>query len=102
MALAGFDFLVIDTEHGAINVESVQTLIQAISATEVIPLVRLAGSERRCANKILDTGPYGVIVPMVNSRDEAIAAVRAARYPPEGARSIGLGRAHRFDPDSRN
>jgi 2-keto-3-deoxy-L-rhamnonate aldolase RhmA len=102
MALAGFDFLVIDTEHGAINVESVQTLIQAMSATETIPLVRLAGSQRECANKILDAGPYGVIVPMVNSRDDALAAVRAARYPPEGSRGIGLGRAHRFDPDSRD
>jgi 2-keto-3-deoxy-L-rhamnonate aldolase RhmA len=102
MALAGFDFLVIDTEHGAINVESVQSLIQAMSGTEVIPLVRLAGSQRAFVNKILDTGPYGVIVPMVNSRDEAEAAVRAARFPPEGTRGIGLGRAHGFDPEGRN
>jgi 2-keto-3-deoxy-L-rhamnonate aldolase RhmA len=102
MALAGFDFLVIDTEHGAINVESVQALIQAMSATEAVPLVRLAGSQRECATKILDAGPYGVIVPMVNSRDEALAAVGVARYPPEGTRGIGLGRAHGFDPDGRN
>jgi 2-keto-3-deoxy-L-rhamnonate aldolase RhmA len=101
MALVGFDFLVIDTEHGAINVESVQTLIQAMGATEVTPLVRLAGSQRMSVNKILDTGPYGVIVPMVNSRDEAEAAVRAVLFPPEGARGIGLGRAHGFDPERR-
>lgn len=102
MALAGFDFLVIDTEHGAIEAESVQTLIQAMSATEAIPLVRLSGSQRTCANRILDTGPLGVIVPMVNSREDALAAVQAARYPPEGKRGIGLGRAHGFDPDGRN
>lgn len=102
MALAGFDFLVIDTEHAAINVESVQVLIQAMSSTKVVPLVRLAGSQRAFTNKILDTGPQGVIVPMVNSRDEAEAAVRAARFPPEGTRGIGLGRAHHFDPERRD
>ncbi len=102
MALAGFDFLVIDTEHGAINVESVQFLIQALSATETIPIVRLPGIDRAHVTKILDVGPRGVIVPMVNSRDEAVAAVRAVRYPPEGSRGIGLGRAHRFDPHYRD
>jgi 2-keto-3-deoxy-L-rhamnonate aldolase RhmA len=102
MALAGFDFLVIDAEHGAINVESVQMMLQAMSATETAPLVRLPGSQRAYATKILDAGPCGVIVPMVNSRDEAIAAVQVARYPPEGTRGIGLGRAHRFDPAIRD
>jgi 2-keto-3-deoxy-L-rhamnonate aldolase RhmA len=102
MALAGFDFLVIDTEHGAINIESVQSLIQAMAASEVTPLVRLAGSQRSLVTKILDTGPRGVIVPMVNSREEAEAAVRAVLFPPEGDRGIGLGRAHGFDPEFRD
>lgn len=97
MALSGFEFLVIDTEHGAINVESVQSLIQAMAVTEVIPMVRVAGSQRTFVNKILDTGPGGVIVPMVNSRKEAEEAVQAARYPPEGVRGMGLGRAQGYD-----
>src|SRR5579864_5948475 len=59
MALAGFDFLVIDTEHGAINVESVQTLIQAISATPVCPLVRLAENRSVLAGAVLDAGAAG-------------------------------------------
>ena len=63
MALAGFDFLAIDTEHGAINVESVQGLIQAVAATPVVPIVRVADSQRMFANMILDTGPGGIIVP---------------------------------------
>ena len=97
MALAGFEFLVVDTEHGAINVESLQVLQQAIAAYEVVPIVRVPGSQRMFTNKILDTGPGGLIFPMVNSREEAEAAVRAALYPPEGTRGIGLGRAHGYD-----
>ena len=101
MALSGLDFLVIDTEHGAINIESVQAILQAISATDVVPIVRLAGSQRMFANKILDTGPLGIIVPMVSSREDAEATVSAALYPPEGTRGIGLGRAQGYELDRR-
>lgn len=101
MALSGLDFLVIDTEHGAINIESVQAIIQAISATDCVPIVRLAGSQRMFANKILDAGPMGVIVPMVSSREDAQATVEAALYPPEGTRGIGLGRAQGYDLERR-
>jgi 2-dehydro-3-deoxyglucarate aldolase len=102
MALAGFDFLVIDTEHGAINIESVQMLIQVIAATEVAPFVRLAGSTGGLANVILDMGPSGVIFPMVNNRQATESAVRIARFPPDGTRGIGLARAYGFDPSNRD
>jgi 2-keto-3-deoxy-L-rhamnonate aldolase RhmA len=102
MAQAGFEFLVIDTEHGAINIESVQLLQQAIAAFDAVPIVRVPGTQRMFTNNILDTGPSGLIVPMVNGREEAEAAVRAALYPPEGTRGIGLGRAHGYDLDQRN
>ncbi len=101
MALAGFDFLVIDTEHGAINIESVQAILQAMGGTDVAPIVRLAGSQRMFANKILDTGPLGIIVPMVSSREDAEATVSAALYPPEGTRGIGLGRAEGYELERR-
>ena len=101
MALSGLDFLVIDTEHGAINIESVQAIIQAMAGTDVVPIVRLAGSQRMFANKVLDTGPLGVIVPMVSSREDAQATVSAALYPPEGTRGIGLGRAQGYELDRR-
>ena len=101
MALSGLDFLVIDTEHGAINIESVQAIIQAMTGTDVVPIVRLAGSQRMFANKVLDTGPMGVIVPMVSSREDAQATVSAALYPPEGTRGIGLGRAQGYELDRR-
>jgi 2-keto-3-deoxy-L-rhamnonate aldolase RhmA len=102
MALAGFDFLVIDTEHGAINVESVQTLIQAISATPVCPLVRLAENRSVLAGAVLDAGAAGVIVPRVNCREEAEAAAQMALFPPAGTRGIGLARAYGFDPALRD
>jgi 2-keto-3-deoxy-L-rhamnonate aldolase RhmA len=101
MALSGLEFLVIDTEHGAINIESVQAIIQALGSTEVVPIVRLASSQRMFANKILDTGPLGIIVPMVSSREDAEATVSAALYPPEGTRGIGLGRAQGYELDRR-
>jgi len=101
MTLAGFDFLVIDAEHGAINLESLQTIIQVMAATSVVPIVRVPGSQRMFTNRILDTGPGGIIVPMVNSPEEAAAAVRSALYPPEGTRGIGLGRAQGYELDRR-
>ena len=101
MALSGLDFLVIDTEHGAINIESVQAIIKAIESTDAVPIVRLAGSQRMFANKILDTGPLGIIVPMVSSREDAQATVSAALYPSEGTRGIGLGRAQGYELDRR-
>jgi 2-dehydro-3-deoxyglucarate aldolase len=101
MALSGFDFLVIDIEHGAINIESVQGLIQAMAATAVTPLVRLPGSRSVFANAILDIGPCGAIFPMINSREEAEAALQVALFPPDGARGIGLARAYGFDPSRR-
>lgn len=101
MALSGLDFLVIDTEHGAINIESVQAILQAMAGTDVVPIIRLAGSQRMFANKILDTGPLGIIVPMVSSPEEAQATVSAALYPPEGTRGIGLGRAQGYELDRR-
>ena len=102
MALAGFDFVVVDTEHAAIDVESVQILIQAMSGTGVTPIVRLPGSQRSAVTNILDTGPQGVIFPLINSRSEAETAVNVTLFPPKGSRSIGFGRAHGFDADQHN
>jgi 4-hydroxy-2-oxoheptanedioate aldolase len=99
MALAGFDFVVIDTEHAAIDVESVQILIQAMAGTGAAPIVRVPGSQRSVVTNILDTGPQGVIFPLINSRNEAETAVNVALFPPRGSRSIGFGRAHGFDAD---
>lgn len=96
MAKAGFDWLAIDMEHGLIGMESVFRLIQIIDLSGVVPLVRLNTNDASTIRRVMDAGSRGVIVPMVNSADDAQRAVRAVKYPPEGSRSFGLGRAHDY------
>ena len=89
----GLDYICIDCQHAPIGEESMFSLIQAVTATGTAPLVRVvsAGSDR--LPRALDAGAVGVVVPMVNSAEEARAAVAACRYQPRGTRSYGLARA---------
>src|SRR2546428_4666645 len=96
LAQLGFDWLVIDQEHGAIDATLTQSLLQAISTTETVPLIRVPQNGVDWIRRALDAGAYGVIVPMVNTREEAEAAVRAAKYPPLGSRSIGGSRTRLY------
>jgi 4-hydroxy-2-oxoheptanedioate aldolase len=93
MAHLGFDWLCIDMQHGLIGYEDLKHMLPAISTTAVTPLVRVPWNDPAVIMKALDAGAYGVIVPMINSRQEALAAVAACRYPPEGQRSFGPIRA---------
>jgi 4-hydroxy-2-oxoheptanedioate aldolase len=92
MAHAGFDWLCIDMQHGSIDYQVALGMLQAISTTDTVPIVRVPWNEPGIIMKTLDAGAYGVIVPMVNSRAEAEAAVGACRYAPDGYRSYGPGR----------
>jgi len=92
-AHAGFDWLCIDMQHGLIDYQAAVTMLQAISTTDTVPLVRVPWNEPGIIMKTLDAGAYGVIVPMVNCRAEAEAAVAACRYAPRGIRSYGPVRA---------
>lgn len=96
LAHVGFDWLVIDQEHGAIDATLTQSLLQAISTTDTVPLVRVPWNRGDWIKRALDAGAYGLVVPMVNDRAEAEAAVRATRYPPLGARSIGGSRTRLY------
>lgn len=96
LAHLGFDWLVIDQEHGAIDATLTQSLLQAVSTTDTVPLIRVPWNRGEWIKRALDAGAYGVIVPMVNSREEAEAAVRATRYPPLGSRSIGGSRTRLY------
>lgn len=93
MAHAGFDWLCLDTQHGLLDYNDVKRMLPAISTTDTIPFVRVPWNEPYEIMKALDAGAYGVVVPMVNNRGEAEAAVRACRYPPDGLRSHGPARA---------
>lgn len=96
LAHAGFDWLVIDQEHGAIDATLTQSLLQAISTTDTVPLIRVPWNRGDWIKRALDAGAYGLVVPMVNTREDAEAAVRATRYPPQGDRSIGGSRTRLY------
>src|SRR5262245_7898624 len=91
--LTGFDFLVIDHEHGPGGEDTLLHQLQAASATPAFPIVRVAMNETPRFKRVLDAGAFGVMVPLVNSAAEARAAVTAMRYPPHGIR--GVAKFHR-------
>jgi 4-hydroxy-2-oxoheptanedioate aldolase len=93
MAHQGFDWLCIDMQHGLIDYQVALTMLQAISQTPTIPFVRVPWNEFGIIGKMLDAGAYGVIIPMVNSVEEAKQAVAACKYFPLGMRSFGPARA---------
>jgi 4-hydroxy-2-oxoheptanedioate aldolase len=93
MAHQGYDWLCVDMQHGVIDYQTCVTMLQAISTTDTIPFVRVPWNEPGIIGKVLDAGAYGIIVPLVNSVEEAQAAVRACRYAPKGGRSYGPIRA---------
>jgi 4-hydroxy-2-oxoheptanedioate aldolase len=93
MAHAGWDCLTIDLQHGLIDYQVALSMMQAISTTDVTPFVRVPSLEPGIIGKLLDAGAYGLICPMINSREDAEALVRACRYAPVGTRSVGPVRA---------
>jgi len=93
MAHQGFDSLTVDMQHGIVDYQAAVSMLQAISTTSTVPLVRVPWNEPGILQKMLDAGAYGIICPMINSRAEAAAFVAACRYPPAGSRSFGPIRA---------
>ncbi|MGI9658699.1 MAG: HpcH/HpaI aldolase family protein, partial [Gaiellaceae bacterium] len=89
VARAGFDFVCIDNQHGVNDYASTVHMLQVLALSSSVPLVRVPWNEPGVIGKMLDAGAHGIVVPMVNSAEEAEAAVRACRYPPDGARSYG-------------
>lgn len=96
MADAGFDWLVVDMEHSVITIREAEELIRIIDLKGKTPLVRLTANDPNQIKRVMDAGAHGVIVPMVNSKEQAEAAVRAVKYPPVGARGVGLARAQKY------
>lgn len=96
MALAGFEWLVVDIEHTSIDLETTQALITTIQANNIEALVRVSKNEEVVIKRVLDMGADGIIVPMISSKHEATLAVEYARYPPLGRRGVGLYRASKY------
>ena len=93
MAGMGWDALTIDTQHGLIGYADMLAMLQAISTTTVVPLVRVSWNQPGEIMKALDAGAHGVICPMINDAAECARFVQACRYPPNGYRSYGPTRA---------
>lgn len=96
MAKAGFDWLVVDLEHSVITIREAEEVIRVIDLCGVEPLVRLSSNNSVQIKRVMDAGAHGVVVPMVNSAEEAEEAVRAVYYPPKGKRGVGLARAQGY------
>jgi len=88
LAEAGFDWLLIDMEHSPLGLETLVSIIQAMKGTAAVPFVRAPWNDFVTIKRILDCGTYGIIVPYVNTREEAERAVAACKYPPAGIRGI--------------
>ena len=95
----GFDYVCVDTQHGASDYQVAVGMLQAIALARAPSIARVPWNEPGIIGKMLDAGAQGVIVPMVNSGEEAAAVVRAARYPPLGVRSFGPLMASMRTPD---
>lgn len=96
LANAGFDWLCIDLEHSVIELREAEDLIRIIETKGVIPLVRVSSNDPVQISRIMDAGAHGVVVPRVDTADDARRAVNAVFYPPKGSRGVGLARAHKY------
>jgi len=91
----GFDWLFIDMEHAPLEVRDVQRILQA-GGDAIAGIIRLPANDPVWIKKALDIDPAGIMLPMVNSGEDARNAVRWSKYPPQGDRSVGVGRVHRY------
>ncbi|HXH84779.1 MAG TPA: aldolase/citrate lyase family protein [Candidatus Tectomicrobia bacterium] len=92
MAAVGFDWLLVDTEHGPIDLATMATMFATITRYPCAPFVRVHALSEENVKRVLDAGAWGVLAPNVRTRAEAELLVRACKYPPQGVRSLGAGR----------
>ncbi len=96
MATAGFEWLVVDMEHTATDINTAKNLIATIKAKGMQPLVRVGANDELIIKRVLDSGAEGIIVPMIKNGKEAKQAVDFVKYPPFGKRGVGLYRAQNY------
>lgn len=100
LAHAGFDWVVIETEHNGLDSAEIEHMLMAINSSNAMPIVRIPAADHFFIQRALDMGALGILAPLVKSAAEAEAIVRATRYPPAGARSFGPLRASRYTFDN--
>lgn len=97
-----FDWFFIDMEHAPLEVKDVQLILQAIESSNITPIVRVPWNDPVIIKRVLDLGAMGIIVPWINSKEEAEKAVKACKYPPNGIRGCGPRRASKYGLDTLN
>jgi 2-dehydro-3-deoxyglucarate aldolase len=96
MGQAGYDWVVVDMEHGAISAHQLPDLFRALELGNTLPLARLAQGHSKDCKQVLDAGAGGVIVPMVESAEQLVKVRDAIRWPPAGKRGVAFSRANLF------
>lgn len=101
MVTAGFDWLAVDAEHTSYDMGLIAHMIRAIEARGAIPLVRSWDHDPMTIARLLDAGAWGLVFPHISTPEQAANVARAMRYPPQGCRSVGMGRCLTITPDYR-
>jgi 4-hydroxy-2-oxoheptanedioate aldolase len=88
MGFAGFDFVIIDAEHGPISMQSAQNMIRAAETANVTPIIRVANNDESLILRALDIGAQGIEIPQINCKSDALRAVKSVKYSPQGERGV--------------
>lgn len=88
MGFAGFDFVIIDQEHGPISVHKVQNMIRAAESVDITPIIRVNKNDESSILRALDIGAQGIEIPQINCKSDAVRAVNSVKYSPEGKRGV--------------
>lgn len=99
LANCGIDWILLDTQHGTFGPDATNLALMAMRRTPAIPMARVARNDYTLIGRLLDEGAMGIIVPMVNTVEDAQAAANACRLPPVGTRSWGWGGARQYAAD---
>jgi 4-hydroxy-2-oxoheptanedioate aldolase len=91
LARSGWDWLTLDIEHSAFDWSHAAVIFAAVADAGCVPLARVPEGDHYCIKRALDAGAWGIVVPMVDTVEQATAAIAAAKYPPQGNRSVGGG-----------
>ena len=88
MGFAGFDFVIIDAEHGPISMENAQNMIRAAESVNITPIIRVGSNDEVLILRALDIGAQGIEIPQINSKPDAVRAVKSVKYSPQGERGV--------------